>query len=150
MPDIREQILARLVEVTASVPGVTHALRNQLGLSETSRPAIIVLDADEAVEEEDLRGSRPANAPQLVLMTPELFVLVNQRAAGIGAELNAFRRRILRRVLTDRGLGDLVGPNGSVRYAGCATALALGRSMEGEMSLSFTFRYVLRPDQMED
>ncbi|MGR3593099.1 MAG: hypothetical protein ACU0B9_07295 [Limimaricola soesokkakensis] len=82
--------------------------------------------------------------------TPEHFVLVSHRAAGIGAELNAYRRRILRRVLTDSALGDLVGPNGSVRYAGCATALALGRSMEGEMSLSFTFRYVLRPEQMED
>ena len=31
-----------------------------------------------------------------------------------------------------------------------ATALAAGRSMEGEMSLSFAIRYVLRPVEMED
>ncbi len=150
MPDTREEILARLVEVVTSVPGAVQVLRNQLGLSETARPAIIILDADEAAEEEDLPGSRSADAPQRIAMTPELFVLVSHRAAGLGAELNTLRRRILRRVLTDGPLAALVGPNGSIRYAGCGTALALGRSMEGEMSLSFTFRYVLKPSKLED
>ena len=149
MPDAREQILARLVEVAASVPGVALAGRNRVALSETARPAIVVLDADEAADEEDPRG-RPANAPQLVVMTPELFVLAGKPAAEIGAELNAFRRRIVRRVLTDPALLGLVRPNGFVRYAGCATALAAGRSMESEMSLSFAIRYVLRPMDMED
>ena len=31
---------------------------------------------------------------------------------------------------------------------GCATALARGRSMEGEMGVSFSFTYVLRPEQL--
>jgi hypothetical protein len=57
-------------------------------------------------------------------MTPELFVLAGKPAAEIGAELNAFRRRIVRRVLTDGPLLGLAGPNGFVRYAGCGTALA--------------------------
>ena len=69
---------------------------------------------------------------------------------AVRAELNAFRRRIVRRVLTDGPLLGLAGPNGFVRYAGCATTLAAGRSMEGEMSLSFAVRYVLRPVEMED
>ena len=64
--------------------------------------------------------------------------------------MNAFRRRIVRRVLTDAGLLALAGPNGFVRYAGCATALAAGRSLEGEMSLAFAIRYILRPMDMED
>ena len=106
-------------------------------------------DADEAAEEME-RASRPGHAPQLVVMTPELFVLAGKPAAEIGTELNAWRRRILRRVLTDGPLLGLAGPNGFVRYAGCATALAAGRSMEGEMSLSFAIRYVLRPVEMED
>ena len=149
MPDIREQILARLIAIAAGVPGVTIAGRNRVGLSETARPAVIVLDADEAAEEDEPRG-RPGHAPQLVVMTPELFVLAGKPAAEIGAELNAFRRRIVGRVLTDAALTGLTGPNGFVRYAGCATALAAGRSMEGEMSLSFAIRYVLRPTDMED
>ena len=150
MPDLREQILARLVEVAATVPGVSHALRNRGGISETARPAILVLDADEAVEDEEIRPGRPAPAPQLVVMTPEIFVLVSDRAADIGAELNTFRRRIVRRILTDATLAGLVGPNGAIRYAGCGTALAVGRSMEGEMALSFAFRYVLKPADLED
>ena len=149
MPDLREAILARLVAITAETPGVVSAGRNRVTLSETARPAIIVLDADEAAEEEEPRG-RPGHAPQLVTMTPELFVLLGAPAAEIGAELNAFRRRIVRRVLTDAELLGLAGPNGLIRYAGCATARAAGRSMEGEMSLSFAIRYVLKPTQMED
>lgn len=149
MPDVREEILARLVAIGTQVPGIVSAGRNRVALSETARPAIIVLDADEAAEEDD-RASRPGQAPQLVVMTPELFVLAGKPAAEIGAELNAFRRRIVRRVLTDGPLLGLAGPNGFVRYAGCATALAVGRSMEGEMSLSFAIRYVLRPMELED
>jgi hypothetical protein len=150
MADTREEILARLVVIAAEVPGIAMAGRNRTGLSETARPAIVVLDADEAAEEEEERASRPGYAPQLVVMTPELFVLAGKPAAGIGAELNAFRRRLVRRVLSDVTLLGLTGPNGFVRYAGCATALAAGRSMEGEMSLSFAIRYILRPTEMED
>ncbi len=149
MLDLREEILARLVAIAAEVPGVVLAGRNRVALSETARPAIVVLDADEAAEDEE-RAGRPAASPQLVVMTPELFVLAGRPAAEIGAELNAFRRRIIRRVLTDAPLLGLAGSNGFVRYAGCATALAAGRSLEGEMSLSFAIRYVLRPMELED
>ena len=149
MPDLREQILARLLEVAATVPDVSNVYRNRGGISETARPAAVVLDADEAVEDEDF-GSRPARSPQRVVMTPEIFILVNDRAADIGMELNKLRRRMIRRVLTDATLIDLVGSNGGIRYAGCGTALAVGRSMEGEMALSFAFRYVLEPAELED
>ena len=127
MPDVREQILARLVAIAAEVPGIVSTGRNRIAFSETAPPAIVVLDADEAAEEED-RASRPAHAPQLVVMTPELFVLIGAPAAEIGTELNAFRRRIVRRVLTDAPLLALAGTAGFVRYAGCATALAARRS----------------------
>ena len=150
MPDLREQIMARLLEVAASVPGVQTAARNRGGISEGGRPAIVVLDADEAVDDEFIDPGRPARGPQIVMMTPEVFVLVGRRAADIGAELNAFRRRIIRRVLTDAPLIDLVGPNGSIRYLGCGTQLAVGRTMEGEMAVSFAFRYALRPTDLED
>ncbi len=149
MADGREEILARLVAIAAEVPGVLSAGRNRVALSETARPAIIVLDADEAAEDDE-RAGHPGSRPQLIVMTPELFVLAGKPAAEIGAELNAFRRRIVRRVLTDAPLLGLAGPNGFVRYAGCATAFAAGRSLEGEMSLSFAIRYVLRPMELED
>ena len=129
MPGTREEILARLVVIGTQVPA-SPASRNRIALSETARPAIMVLDADEAAEEEE-RASRPGHAPQLLVMTPELFVLAGKPAAEIGAELNAWRRRIVRRVLTDATLLGLAGPIGFVRYAGCATALAIGRAWKG-------------------
>jgi hypothetical protein len=42
--DKREQILQRLVEIAAAVPGVNTAVRNQDELSERKRPAIAVFD----------------------------------------------------------------------------------------------------------
>ncbi len=56
MPDVREAILARLTEVAGTVPAIANTFRNRAGISEGARPAIIVLDADEAVEEGDLAG----------------------------------------------------------------------------------------------
>lgn len=151
MPDVREQILAHLLTIAEGVPSAKMVARNRGSISEGARPAIIILDADEAVEEEELSGrTRPANSPQMVVMTPEIFVMVSKRAADIGAELNTMRRQIVRRILTDAALRNLLGPNGEVRYAGCGTALATGRSMEGEMALSFAFRYILRPNDLED
>jgi hypothetical protein len=58
MPDVREQILARLVAIAAEVPVVATAGRNRIGLFENARPAIIVLDADEAAEEEEEERTR--------------------------------------------------------------------------------------------
>ena len=77
MADLREEILARLVAIAAEVPGVICAGRDRVALSETARPAIIVLGADEAAEEDENRG-RPAASPQLIVMTPELFVLAGK------------------------------------------------------------------------
>ena len=150
MADRREEVLARLLTVANEVPGATTALRNVGGISETRRPALIVLDADEAVDEMDFGGSRPFDAPTLVVMTPEIFIMVSASAATIGTELNTMRRRVIRSVLQDPTLRALVGTNGDIRYAGCGTALATGRSMEGEMAVSFAFRYVLRPAELED
>ena len=150
MADRREAILARLVAVAGTVPGVSTALRNVEGLSEGRRPAVIVLDADEAVDDMEVAGSRPFDAPTIVMMTPEMFILVSKAAASVGAELNALRCGLIRRVLQDPILRDRVGRNGEIRYGGCVTTLATGRTMEGEMALSFTFRYALRPAELED
>ena len=50
MPDTREEILARLVAIGTQVPGIAVVGRNRVALSETARPAVIVLDADEPAE----------------------------------------------------------------------------------------------------
>lgn len=149
MTDKREAILMRIVEIAKMVPGIVGVFRNTDEISDRQRPCILILDADEAADDGDPSGlSRRPNALRRVGMTPELYVMLGAKPEQIGAELNGFRAAIMKAVLTDAALASLVGTNGDIRYEGCATALARGRMMEGEMGLSFTFSYVLRPDEL--
>ena len=149
MGDPRESILERLQEIGATIPGVVTSLRNIMAISENRRPALVVFDADEAAEQVEFRGSRSFDSATMVVMTPEVFVLVSASAADVGRDLNLVRGRFIKAVLQDPALKTLLGTNGDARYAGCGTALATGRSMEGEMALSFAFRYALKPSETE-
>jgi hypothetical protein len=149
MSDKREAILTRLVEIAKTTPGIVVVFRNKDEISDRQRPCIVILDADEAADDGDPSGMpRRPNAPRRVAMTPEFYVMLGAKPEHIGTELNIFRAAILKAVLTDVALASLVGTNGDIRYEGCATALARGRMMEGEMGLSFTFAYVLRPNEL--
>ena len=149
MTDRRETILVQLLDIARTIPGIVAAFRNMDEISDSQRPCILILDADEAADDGDPSGlSRRPHAPRRVGMTPELYIMLGAKPEHIGTQLNVFRAEILKAVLTDAALVSLVGSNGDIRYEGCATALARGRMMEGEMGLSFTFKYVLRPDEL--
>ena len=147
MIDRRELILVRLLEIAKGIEGIAGAFRNRDEISEKQRPAIVILDADEAADDAD-PGSRPARSPRRVAMTPEIYILLGAKPEELGSVINALRARFVKSVLGDSQLGSIVGTNGDVRYEGCATALARGRSMEGEMGVSFSFTYVLRPEEL--
>ena len=147
MTDRREMILSRLLEIAVGVDGIVAAFRNKDEISEKQRPAIVILDADEAADDAD-PGSRPARSPRRVAMTPEIYILLGAKPEELGSVINALRARFVKSVLGDSQLGSIVGTNGDIRYEGCATALARGRSMEGEMGVSFSFTYVLRPEEL--
>lgn len=147
--DSREAILARLLVIAAGVDGVTNAYRNRDDIAETSRPAIVILDADEAADDSD-PGRRPAAAPRRVAMTPEIYILLGATPANVGTSINLLRARFVKAVMTDAPLIAMTLDGVGIRYEGCATGLARGRSMEGEMGVSFTFTYVMRPDTLED
>lgn len=146
--DKREQILARLVAVAEGVLGVSTVTRNTDEISEHKRPAIAIFDADESADEAAERQDHPGRAPNLVVMTPEVLILLGAPPASVGTALNDIRAKLVKAVLTDTQLVELAGPNGRVRYAGCTTHLGHGRSMEGAMGVQFTFAYVLRPQQL--
>ena len=147
MIDRRELILSRLLDIASVTEGVVAAFRNKDEISEKQRPAIVILDADEAADDAD-PGSRPARSPRRVAMTPEIYILLGAKPEELGSVINALRARFVKSVLGDSQLGSIVGTNGDIRYEGCATALARGRSMEGEMGVSFSFTYVLRPEEL--
>ena len=147
MIDRREMILSRLLEIASATEGVVAAFRNKDEISEKQRPAILILDADEAADDTD-PGSRPSRSPRRVAMTPEIYILLGAKPEDLGSAINRLRARFVKAVLSDTQLGSIVGTNGEIRYEGCATALARGRSMEGEMGVSFSFSYVLRPEEL--
>ena len=47
MVDTREDVLARLLEVVATIPNIKSAQRNNLDITEEQLPAAIVFDGDE-------------------------------------------------------------------------------------------------------
>ena len=147
MTDRREMILSRLLEIAVGVDGIVAAFRNKDEISEKQRPAIVILDADEAADDAD-PSSRPSRAPRRVAMTPEIYILLGAKPEDLGTAINTLRARFVKSVLGDSQLASIVGSNGDLRYEGCATALARGRSMEGEMGVSFSFTYVLRPEEL--
>ena len=81
-------------------------------------------------------------------MTPEIYLMLGAKPEDVGTVINGFRAVFIKAVLMDPGLASIVGSNGDIRYEGCATGLARGRTMEAEMGLSFTFSYILRPDEL--
>lgn len=142
MSDSREAILARLAVVLDSVTGIKCAARNRASVDRDKRPAAYLYDGDEAAEVEQKSGRSPA----LITMTPEIYIVAGESAEDIGTKLNTLRGAVLAAVLTDAPLAALAGPHGRVTYAGCATALSRGRTMEGEMGLNIAITYTLKPD----
>lgn len=148
MADRRERILAQLLVVAKSVDGVKKAVRNQKGLSDDQMPGIVIYDSDEDADDRDVGRSRPPNAPNMVTMTPEILLLLAGLPENVGEEINSFRAKFLKAVMTDSDLRTIVGSNGEIRYRGCATGLTQGRQMSGEMGVSFAFTYPLLPAEL--
>lgn len=148
MTDLREQILVQLVKVASRVRGVSGAYRNGVNLSETKLPCIVIHDGDEVADDND--PQRQASAPRRVMMTPDITLAVAAEQESVGTELNTLRARIVGAILSDATLIALTGtsPFGGIRYEGCSTELHQGRTIQGMMSIRFSFSYVLRASDL--
>lgn len=145
--DTREAILERLEAIGLQFAAAEHVFRNQIDIPEKARPAWVVLDGDEDTEDGAWGKGRPANGPLIVSMRPELFIMLDAGSEKVGPALSAFRRRVIKTILTDSTLVDLA-LHGDIRYEGMVTGFAVGRSIEAEAGFSFSFRYLLRPDRL--
>ena len=147
--DKREAILARLVEIAAGLPGIKTAVRNQDEISERARPAIAVFDADETADERANEQGHAGRAPNLIVMTPEVLILLGFPPESVGSALNVLRAKLIKAVITEPQIATLAGPSTAESATpAAATHLGHGRSMEGAMGVQFTFAYVLRPEQL--
>jgi hypothetical protein len=142
--DVREAILARLIVLFKQISGVNKVFRNKLRIDDEHLPAIAVLDGDETPDDSSYGKGRPANGPVVMVMRPEIYGFVTGDDDAVGPELNSLRSAILKTVLNDATLLGLC-KDGDIRYEGFSSAMANGRSLEGEMGLALAFVYVLRP-----
>ena len=142
MKDRREEVLARLVAIGSALSYTTVA-RNEDNIPGLNRPAFVVLDGDETADDSTEGRGRPSNAPEIVRMDVEVILLLGKTASAVGSDLNARRRAAIVAIKTDSALISSISTNGEIRYLGLATEFASGRTMEGEMRLSFRFKYPL-------
>jgi hypothetical protein len=146
MTDVREDILARLLEVVATVPNIKSAYRNNADIPEEALPAVVVFDGDEETGGADDRSARLATRPYVARMMPQ--IVVSELHDGATSALSTFRREILSRVLGDTALVAHVGSNGAIRYAGCETDFGWARSQLNQMSVQFMFQYSLKIEEL--
>ena len=151
MPDVREDILARLLEVVATIPNIRFAERNVVDIPELPLPAVIVYDGDEETDDVNDVSMRPANRPTVVQMIPE--IVIKQQSDQAGSDLTTLRRELIKRVLNDTTLNEQIVKtgrygNGAIRYLGCRTDFGYGRSLQGGLIANFMFKYTLKPDDL--
>ena len=144
MADKREAILVRLLAIYRTVDGVATVARNKQVAVDWNWPALLLLDADEESEDALGRG-RPPTGLARVTMTPETYLILGELPENVGTELNRYRARIVKAVLTDAELLTIVGTNGQIAYRGCATSLSRAREIIGDIGLEFAITYVLNP-----
>src|SRR4051794_29545539 len=106
MVDVRENILARLLEVVAAIPNIRSAHRNNIDLPEAQLPAVIVLDGDEESDGASDVSMKQPQRPYNVQMTPGIVVQVQDDNVVLGSMVTTFRGELIKRVLTDTELNQ--------------------------------------------
>jgi len=151
MSDVREDILARLVAIVATMPSIKNVYRNNVDLTEDQLPAATVLDGDEETSDHTDASMRPANRPTLATMNPEIIIF--KIAPDVGPDISTLRAELIKLVLYDTELNQQIVKtgrygNGAIRYLGCQTDLGWERSMFGALKANFLFKYTLRPEEL--
>ena len=147
MVDIREDILARLLEVVATIPNLRSAHRNNVDITGTTncRRRSCSTATRKPTTRATFRCVR-RNRPTSVQMTPE--IVIAQQADEVGSDLTTLRRELIKRVLTDTELNEQIVKtgrhgNGAIRYLGCQTDVGWMRSLHGALRAQFMFKYTL-------
>lgn len=144
MIDRHEAILARLMEIFVTVPGVKKVARNVEDFSAADRPAIVMHDA---AESDAALNNRPAKARNgMMVLSPQIFILLGARALVVGSKISELRMAVLPRILNDDQLQELTGGragNGDIHYTGCGLDTTAGENREARLEMSFEFTYPL-------
>ncbi len=143
--DKREAILVRLEVLLTQLAGEDiHVYRNQAEFENDELPAYALLDG---IETKDF-GSTDRRGPQVMILLPEIFYVPvpteNPKNVGVGPVLSARRVALIKLIMSDGPLRDLVGANGYIEYRGMETDMqAEADEVKGRFKLNFAFGYVL-------
>lgn len=148
MIDRREQILARLVTIAGTVSGVDFVFRNKDEISETERPCIRIYDGDEVLSDKSPPAEHKGAVQTMMTMTPLVAIELGGKPENVGTDLNTLRLRLIKAVLTDTQLPEMVAKKGRYRYEGCTMSSTTARLTEVAMILTFAFTYSLNPSEL--
>jgi len=144
----REQILSRVLALLGTVDGVETVARNRGLLDNDSRPALVLMDGDEAAKTTGAGRGRRQMSASILVMRPQVFIVLKLRQplnVMVGEDLNAFRAKVVKALAEDPALLTLVGASGDIAYEGCETDLKSGMQVEGQMRLDFAITNVMDP-----
>jgi hypothetical protein len=147
MADRRELILAQILTLLGELDGIETAARNLDEMDELRLPAAVLFDGDE-VAAENLRATGASG--NIVHMTPEIVIALSEVPETIGTTTNAWRARLLSKILLDSTLLALCGshPHRGARYLGCASSLHAGRAAQVMLTVHFSIAYALNPSDL--
>lgn len=142
--DKREQILVKLEAILNAVKADgMFVWRDRAELDTDELPAYVLLDG---IETRSL-GSTTRRGPQIMLLFPQIFYVPvpteNQMNEGIGPRLSSHRALLVKSIVNDSQLQDMLGDNGYVEYRGMETDMQTGAEVKGQFKLDFALAYVL-------
>ncbi len=143
--DKRELILVRLeaiLNTVATAASIPYVYRDRAALEDTELPAYVLLDGIETLntKSSDRRG------PQVMLLMAQIFYVPipteNSLNVGVGPLLSQHRINLIRGIMGDGQLRDLLGDTGYIEYRGMETDMQTGAEVKGQFRLDFAFAYV--------
>lgn len=145
--DKREAILARLTAVCAGLPGIVSAARNVLDVPSLARPAFVVQDGSEELQDSPITNNR--SGVGRFELNAQCWLLIRGGANDVGPLMSLFRARLLSAITNDSTLRNLTGTVGGIRYDGCTVSEPTPETKEPRMDLNFTFVYTLAMSDLE-
>lgn len=146
--DRREAILAELLAIANSIPGVLAAGRNITDFSNLARPSIVINDGSEEI------FSQPDGVSETLIacmeMTPGIEIRVGGAPAQIGPIANKIMARYRYRVVTSSAIKDIIGTNGKIFIQGASLVGPTPESKEVRLDTGFAIRYYWRAEDVAD
>lgn len=150
--DKRELILVRLLAILETIDiEAGHVYRDRAEFEKEELPALVLLDGSET-KAMPSAGRAGGRVPQIMILTPQIFFVPlpteNSLNEGVGEMLSAFRIKIIKAILQDGQLEDLLGSNGYIEYRGTITDMQTGAEVQGQLQMDFAFTYTFDPNKL--